>query len=214
MSEDSRERGLALPERPSESGNPLAKLDEPWRGDEHALRLSAAQEAGLDTKDLELELFTEGFKAGMTIKDRDGALVLRGRTVLKDAQLRKSLKPTLRFLALLPDQVATRVDDGEFELRVSASAVEQSKGSTNAVNVVLKLWLGFGLLGLIAWNALHLEWLAAIVWGGALLAGAVTLQRGVVTGRSLLAARLTLALAMLAKEEKLILPPAKPAAGS
>lgn len=210
MSEDSRERSLALPDEPS---NPLAKLDEPWRGDEHALRLAAAREAGLDTKDLELELFTEGFKAGMTIKDRDGALVLRGRTVLKNEQLRKSLKPTLRFLALLPDHIATRVDDGEFELRVSAAAIEQSKGSTDSIHVALKLWLGFGLLGLIAWNALHLEWLAAIVWGGALLAGAVTLQRGVVTGRSLLAARLTLALALLAKEEQLILPPAKPAAG-
>lgn len=196
--------------RDEEPKHPLAKLDEPWRGDEHELRLAAAREAGLETKDLELELFTEGFKTGMIIKDRDGALVLRGRTVLKDKQLRKALRPALRFLGLLPDHVATRVDDGEFELRVSAVAVEQSKGSTDAVKIVLQLWLGFGLLGLIAWNALDLEWLAALLWSGALVAGSITLRRGVITGRSLLAARLTLALALLAKEEKLILPPAKP----
>jgi hypothetical protein len=195
---------------PTAEPHALAKLDEPWRGDEHELRLAAAREAGLETRDLELELFTEGFKAGMTVKDpRDSSIVLRGRTVLRDKQLRKSLRPTLRFLGVSIDHVAIRVDDGEFELRVASGAVEQAHAATDAVKDVLKLWLGFGLLGLIAWNMFSLEWLASVLWGGALVVGSVVLRRGVVSGRSMLAARLTVALALLAKEEKLILPPAK-----
>ncbi|MFV8753480.1 hypothetical protein ACNOYE_23255 [Nannocystaceae bacterium ST9] len=195
---------------PKPEAHPLAKLDEPWRGDEHGLRLDAAREAGLDTQDLELDLFTEGFKAGMTVKDpRDNSIVLRGRTVLRDKQLRKSLRPTLRFLGVSIDHVAVAVDDGEFEIRVGHAAVEQDPASTEAVKVVLKLWLGFGLLGLIAWSAFGIEWLASLLWGGGLITGAVGLRRGVVSGRAMLAARLTVALALLAKEEKLILPPAK-----
>jgi hypothetical protein len=194
----------------SEPTHPLAKLDEPWRGDEHELRLAAAREAGLETRDLEVDLFTEGFKAGMTAKDpRDSSIVLRGRTVLTDKQLRKSLRPALRFLGVSLDQVAIRVVDGEFEVRVSGSAVEQAPSATDAIRVVLKLWFGFGLLGLIAWRAFDLPWLASLLWGGALIVGSVALRRGVVSGRSMLAARLTVALALLAKEEKLILPPAK-----
>jgi hypothetical protein len=193
----------------SEPSNALAKLDEPWRGDEHELRLAAAREAGLETQDLELDLFTEGFKAGMTAKDSRGAIVLRGRTVLRDKQLRKSLRPALRFLGVSLDHVDVRVEDGEFELRVSSSAVEQAPAATGAIREVLKLWLGFGLLGLIAWRAFDLPWLATLLWGGALIAGSVVLRRGVVSGRSMLAARLTVSLALLAKEEKLILPPAK-----
>lgn len=194
----------------SEPTHPLAKLDEPWRGDEHALRLDAAREAGLETRDLELDLFTEGFKAGMTVKDpRDSSIVLRGRTVLHDKQLRKSLRPTLRFLGVSLDLVHVKVDDGEFELRVASSAAEQARPVSEATKDVLKLWLGFGLLGFIAWSEFHLAWLATLLWSGALIVGATLLRRSVVSGRSMLAARLTVALAMLAKEEKLILPPAK-----
>ncbi len=195
-----------------ESPNPLAKLDEPWRGDEHELRVQAAREAGLETRDLELELFTQGFKSGMTVKDpRDSSIVLRGRTVLRDKQLRKSMRPTLRFLGVPVDQVDFRVLDGEFEVRIASSAVEQARPAIDAVKDVLKLWLGFGLIGLIAWNAFDLAWLATLFWGGSLVVGAVVLRRGVVSGRSMLAARLTVALALLAKEEQLILPPAKAA---
>ncbi len=202
------------PESGPGPGHALAKLDEPWRGDEHGLRVEAAREAGLATHDLELELFTEGFKLGMTVKDpRDHSIVLRGRTVLNSKQLRKSLRPTLRFLEVSIDAVAITVVDGEFEVRVSNAAVEQAHPVTDAVQVVLKLWLGFGLLGLIAWNMFHLSWLASLLWGGSLLAGAVTLRRGVVSGRSMLAARLTVALALLAKAEQLILPPARAGGG-
>jgi hypothetical protein len=198
----------------AEPTHPLAKLDEPWRGDEHSLRLEAAREAGLETRDLELDLFTEGFKAGMTVKDpRDSSIVLRGRTVLRDKQLRKSLRPTLRFLGVSLDLVDIKVDDGEFEVRVASSATEQAQPVSEATKDVLKLWFGFGLLGLIAWNAFDLAWLATLLWGSALIVGSVLLRRSVVSGRSMLAARLTVALAMLAKEEKLILPPAAKAEG-
>ncbi len=200
------ERALAKRE-----GGELSRLDQPWRGDEHGLRLQAAREAGLDVADVELELFTEGFKAGMTADDKaDHALVMRGRTVLKENQLRKALRPTLRFLELPIDEVGLRLHDGEFELRVPAKLAERAGPALDSAKVVLKLWLGFGLLGLIATRVMGLDWLAAVLWGVGLVLGAYWLRRGLVTGRSMLAARLTVALAMLAKEEKLILPPSKP----
>jgi hypothetical protein len=50
----------------------------PWRGDEHKLQVESAKEAGLPANEVELELFTEGFKAGMTLDDpADKAIVLR-----------------------------------------------------------------------------------------------------------------------------------------
>ena len=52
------------------SGALLLIRHDPEPGSRLRDRLAAAHEAGLDTKDLELELFTEGFKTGMTIKDR------------------------------------------------------------------------------------------------------------------------------------------------
>ena len=47
----------------------------------------------------------------------------------------------------------------------------------------------------------------------ALVVGGYVLRKGTFSGRSMLAARLTVALAMLAKEEQLILPPARVTAG-
>ena len=79
---------------------------------------------------------------------------------------------------------------------------------------MLKLWLGAALTGFLAWNMFGLDWLATIIWGLALLVGAWTLRQGTVSGRSMLAARLTVALAMLAQEEQLILPPARSRAGA
>lgn len=190
----------------------LAKLGEGevWRGDEHGLRLAAAREAGLDAKAVELELYTEGFRSGMTLDDpEDHAIVLRGRTVLREKQLRRSLHPTVRFLGLPADQVGLRIHDGEFELRVSSSAAESARPALDSAKLVLKLWLGAGLLGLLAWNLLDLGWLAALLWGVGLLGGAYVLRQGMVSGRALLAARLMTALAMLAQEEQLILPPAR-----
>ncbi|EDM77841.1 hypothetical protein PPSIR1_01402 [Plesiocystis pacifica SIR-1] len=190
----------------------IARLDEGqrWSGDEHGLRVAAAREAGLDPSEVELELFTAGFKAGMTLDDpKDRSIVLRGRTILREKQLRKSLAPTVRFLQLPQDQVALRVHDGDFELRVSRNAAEQATPVLDSAKLVLKLWLGFGLLGLLAYNLLGVAWLAAILWGGALVGGAYVLRQGAVSGRAMLAARLITSLSMLAQEEKLILPPSK-----
>lgn len=192
----------------------LAKLDgEAWRGDEHGLRLQAAREAGLAAQDIdevELELYTEGFKTGMTLDDpADHAIVLRGRTVLSDKQMGKALRPTLRFLGLRPDQVALRVHDGEFELRVEPNAAEQATPAIDSAKLVLRLWIGLGGVGAFAWFWFDLAWVAGLVWGGALIAGGYVLRQGAVSGRALLGARLTVALAMLAQQEQLILPPAK-----
>ncbi|PRQ03129.1 hypothetical protein [Enhygromyxa salina] len=193
----------------------LAKLPsgQAWRGDEHELRLAAAREAGLETEEVnevEVGLFTEGFKAGMTLDDpADRAIVLRGRTVLREGQMSKALHPTLRFLAIPTDQVALRVTDGEFELRVSENAAEAAKPALDSARLVLRLWIGLGLVGMLAWYWFNLGWLAAILWGGALVGGGWVLRQGAVSGRALLGARLTVALAMLAQQEKLILPPSR-----
>jgi hypothetical protein len=193
----------------------LAKLGgQPWRGDEHELRLNAAREAGLASEELaevELDLFTEGFKAGMVLDDpADHCIVLRGRTVLREKQMGKALRPTLKFLGLTKDQVALRIHDGEFELRVSPNAAEAAKPALDSAKLVLRLWIGLGLVGALIWYWFDIAWLTTLVWGAALLGGAYVLRQGAVSGRALLGARLTVALAMLAQEEKLVLPPSRP----
>ena len=55
---------------------------------------------------------------------------------------------------------------------------------------------------------------AAILWGAGLLYGSWELRRGMVSGRAMLGARLSLGLAMLAREEQLILPSKGTATGS
>ena len=216
MSKDKRD---ALPsgegEGDSELPKALAKLDgAAWRGDEHSLRLAAAREAGLTPEalsDMEIELYTEGFKTGMVLDDpEDHAIVLRGRTVMREKQLVKALRPTLRFLSLSNEQIALRIHDGEFELRVAPDAADAATPALEAAKLVLKLWIGLGLVGLLAWYWFDLTWLAALLWGGALIGGGYALRQGSVSGRAMLGARLAVALAMLAKEEQLILPPSRP----
>lgn len=193
----------------------LAKLegDTPWRGDEHELRLSAAREAGLSAEelgDLELDLFTAGFKHGMVLDDRrDRSIVLRGRTVLREKQMVKALNPTLRFLSIPRDQIALRIHEGEFELRIGRAAVDAAKPTLDHAKLTLRLWFGAGATGLVLWSMFKLAWAAAILWGLALMVGGYVLRQGTFSGRSMLAARLTVALGMLAKEEGLILPPAR-----
>ncbi|HLT37894.1 MAG TPA: hypothetical protein VK034_16530 [Enhygromyxa sp.] len=193
----------------------LARLDDhtPWRGDEHELRLSAAREAGLSTEqldDVELELFTAGFKAGMILDDRaDRSIVLRGRTVLREKQMIKALNPTLRFLSIPRDQIALRIHDGEFELRIGRAAVDAAQPALDHAKLTLRLWFGAGATGFVLWSMFKLAWAASILWGLALVVGGYLLRQGTFSGRSMLAARLTVALAMLAKEEQLILPPAR-----
>ena len=102
-----------------EKPGPLARTSgEGWRGDEHKLQVQAAQEAGLPANQVALDLYTEGFKAGLQERDpADGSIVLRGRTVLKAEELERSLRPALRFLRIGPEAARARVFDGKFELR-------------------------------------------------------------------------------------------------
>jgi hypothetical protein len=204
-----------LPAVREQEGRQLVSLDgEHWRGDEHELRVKAAREAGLGAEEIdevELELFTEGFKAGLTLDDPvDHNIVLRGRTVLREQQLSKALRPVLRLLSLTIEQFSLRVRDGEFELRVLPNAAEQATPALDSAKTVLKLWLGVGLVGLLIWTQLEIAWLTMLIWGGGLIAGGYMLRRGAVSGRALLGARLTVALAMYAQQEKLILPPSRP----
>jgi hypothetical protein len=188
-------------------GGPLARTGEPWRGDEHKLQVLAAKEAGLAPTQVAVDLYTEGFKAGLQERDpADGAIVLRGRTVLKAAELERSLRPMLRFLRVGPDATRVRVFDGQFELRIAAQAAEAGAAVQGAARSVLLMWMAGALLG---WWMLSVSRMATfLIWGLSLLIGAWSLRRGLVSGRTMLAARLAVGLGMLAHEEQLILPPA------
>jgi hypothetical protein len=186
---------------------PAVRAPSRWRGDEHKLQLAAAKEAGLAADDVELELYTAGFTAGITLEDPyDGAIVARGRTVSKEPELLRSLRAPLVYLGVPRDAIKVRVGDGRFELRVSKHAADSSRPSLDSAKIALQVWIGFGLLGFAAMQYLP-SFVAALVWSAGLLLGAWQLRRGLVTGRAMLSARLAMALAMLAKEEQLILPP-------
>lgn len=198
------------------SSDPPSSLAKPatrglvWRGDEHRLQVEAASEAGLATHDVEVDLYTQGFKSGLTLHDEfDGALVLRGRTVLNAHELRQAMAPTLDFLKLQDDDVSIGVLAGDFEIRVHGEIAESSAPATFAVRAALKLWFWAGMLGLVAYMTLPLG--GALIWMVGFLVGLNQMRKGATTGRATLAARLTMALAMLAAEEQLILPPSKPA---
>lgn len=177
-----------------------------WRGDEHKLQVLAAQEAGLPSGQVAVDLYTEGFKKGIVERDpADGAIVLRGRTVLKSEELERSLKPMFQFLRVAADAVRMRVHDGNFEIRVAAQAAEASAPVQGAARSVLLMWLAGGLLG---WWMLSVSRATTVlVWGITLMLGAWSLRRGLVSGRTMLAARMAVGLALLAHEEQLILPP-------
>jgi hypothetical protein len=179
----------------------------PWRGDEHKLQLEAAIEAGLPRSQAELDLYTEGFAGGITIEDPfDGAIVARGRTVLREAELRRSLRPALQYLGLAADTVSLRVHDGCFELRVARHAAEAARPALESGKAALRIWLGAGLLGLLCYS-LVAPAAAGLLWGVGLLMGGLQLRRGMASGRAMLAGRLALGLGMLAQQEQVILPP-------
>lgn len=191
----------------SDERNDNNKLARPgWRGDEHKLQVMAAQEAGLATGQTAVDLYTEGFKSGITERDpSDGALVLRGRTILKSEELERCLKPMFRFLRVADDAVRTRVFDGKFEVRVAAQVTEASAPVQGAARSVLLMWISGALIG---WWIMETSRVATfLVWGITLLVGALSLRRGLVSGRTMLAARMAVGLALLAHEEQLILPP-------
>ena len=105
-----------------------------------------------------------------------------------------------------------RVFDGQFELRVASQAAEASASVQGAARTVLLMWMAGALLG---WWMLSVSRVATfLVWGMTLLVGAWSLRRGLVSGRTMLAARLAVGLGMLAHEEQLILPPASGSTGT
>ncbi len=186
---------------------PGATSPVPWRGDEHKLRLEAAAELGLPEGDAALDSFTQGFSAGITVEDPlDGAIVARGRTPLETGELAKSLRPALRYLGIATDQFGLVVHDGRFELRVAKRAAEATKPMRDAAKLTLQVWIGFALLGFAAGRFMP-AFVSAIFWGVGLLLGAWQLRRGLASGRAMLAARIALALGMLAQAEQLVLPP-------
>jgi hypothetical protein len=172
----------------------------------------AAREAGLPAAQVALDLYTEGFKAGLTESDpADKAIVLRGRTVLKVQELERCLRPMLRFLRVGPDSVRMRVFDGKFEVRIAAQAAEASDSVQGAARSVLLMWIAGGLLGW--WLMASSQVATMLIWGITLLLGALMLRRSLVSGRTMLAARLAVGLGMLAHEEQLILPPGDGSSG-
>ena len=130
----------------------------------------------------------------------------RGRTVLREAELRKSLRPALQYLGIAADAVALRVHDGSFELRVAKRAAEAARPAIESGKLALRTWVGTGLVG-IAFHQMVAPAAAGFVWGIGLLVGGWQLRRGMASGRAMLAGRLALGLGMLAQEEKIILPP-------
>lgn len=191
----------------SKTDKPVPVRRAGWNGDDHKVELAAADEVGLATHDAAVESFTRGFSAGITVEDEyDGAVVARGRTVLRDKQLIKTLLPALQYLGVERDAWQVKVDDGRFELRIAKRAAEASSPVSGAARLTLQVWIGFGLLG-IAGYQLIAPWLGGLVWAVGLLLGGIQLRRGLATGRAMLSARLAMGLATIAQAEGLVLPP-------
>jgi hypothetical protein len=202
MSADDEARG---PNHPSRTTDSTALVG--WRGDDHKLQLESAVEAGLPVDDAAVDLYTKGFSAGITIDDpADRAIVARGRTVLGADELRRSLRPALRFLGIAPELVEVAVLDGRFVMRIHQKAAEATKPLHEAGKLTLQLWIGFGMLGLAALRFMP-EFVTAILWGVGLMLGGWQLRRGLASGRAMLAARMAIALALMAQQEQLVLPP-------
>lgn len=209
--ERARARGGDVPVKQSaadlEGASPRAsEALVPWSSDEHKLAVESAKEAGLDARDAAIESFVKGFRAGLTLNDPvDSAIVLRGRTVLREKELLSLLEPTFRFLRLDDDAARVLVQDGTFELRIRGGVAEMANATWDSTKVAAQLQLSVIVLGLIA-----LQWSFPFALGAWGIGTALTFyvwRSGAVDGRSLLAARLTLALALAAKEEGVVLPP-------
>lgn len=197
-----------MPKREPTALAPKAEHALAWSGDEHRIRVAAAKEAGLNASAVEADSFAEGFKAGVVLQDPyDGALVARGRTVLGQEELFRVLRPALQYLGVRKDDYKVKVDDDSFELRVDKQVAEQTAPVLDASKVALGVFIGFAAAGSVAYLYVSAA-LAGVLWGAGLLFGGWQLRRGVVSGRAMLGARIAMALGMIAREEKLILPPA------
>lgn len=191
-----------------ESAALVGRGDDGWRGDEHALQVAAGEEAGLTRDAVALDLYRRGFAHGLTARDPvDGALVLRGRTVLTDAQLLAAMKKIFRHLHLAIDGLRVRVHDGAFEVRIAESVASNTSALVDAMRRALLAFVGGGLAGLLLYSTAASFALVAFSVG--LLIGAWILRRGLADGRVAFAVRMVEELALLADREQLILPPAK-----
>jgi hypothetical protein len=185
----------------------LVRRSEGWRGDEHRLQVSAADEAGLQAKEVGLELYRKGFVGGLEVRDPlDHAIVVRGRTVLRENQLGPKLRRIFTHLGVPGDAFSVRVDDGEFELRVPARVADAAGSSLDAMRRALFVFIFCGLGGLLFLKSFPA--IALLGWSAGLLYGASILRRGLKQGRIRLAAHVVDELAKLAHSEQLILPPA------
>ena len=181
-----------------------------WRGDEHALQVSAGAEAGLSPREVALRSFEDGFARGVErVSEVDGALVCRGRTILSREQLLGALEEVLARVGLSRSMVTLTVRDGEFALRVSRADIARA-GASRPVDGQAGISVGIMLGMVVSAGALLLAGLASGPWSALMLlglagvAGTVHLTRA----RRLLATKLPLALGELAMDEGLVLPPA------
>ena len=173
------------------------------------MRVSAGREVGLARREVALDSFQEGFARGVTMVDGvDGALVLRGRTVLDAGQLWETLAEPLRRQGLGSGGVDVVVVDGDFEVRVDrgalmrAGAIRPVGGAAGvsvgvAVGVALS-GVSLGLSGLASGPLL-----AVILVGLAVGAGGLHLS----WSRRLVARRLVAMMGDVADREGLVLPP-------
>jgi len=186
--------------------------DAGWRGDEHNLQLGAAAEAGLAADEISLDLFRQGFIGGLTIRDPlDHAMVLRGRTILDESQLKPSLRRIFAHLHLGANNFSVKVDDGEFELRIADEVAQGAGSATDAMRRALLVFVISGLAGLFFFKTAGAA--SLLFWGVGLLVGSSIVRRGITKGRVQLAARLVDELALLAHHEQLILPPTAASTG-
>ncbi|MEZ4450835.1 MAG: hypothetical protein R3B09_15245 [Nannocystaceae bacterium] len=201
MADDADDRG-----RRAEA---LVPEGEAWRGDDHALQVAAAEEIGLTRGEVAVDLYRRGFTHGLTAKDPvDGALVLRGRTVLRDDQLLAAMKKIFRHLHLAVEGLRVRVHDGQFEIRIASSVADDTSAAlANAMRRALYIWVLAALFGALAYSIAPA--LALLVAGPGLLLGGFILRRGIEEGRVAFTLKMVDELALLADREQLILPPAK-----
>ncbi len=168
----------------------------------------AAEEAGLSADEVSLDLFRKGFIGGLAIRDPlDHAMVLRGRTVLDEVQLKPSIRRIFAHLRLGANNFSIKVVDGEFELRVADEVAQGAGSATDAMRKALLVFVVSGLAGLLFFKTAGAA--SLLFWGVGLLVGSSIVRSGIKKGRIQLAARLVEELALLAHHEQLILPPAK-----
>lgn len=192
----------------SDANDANGVIGDGWRGDEHCLQITAAEEVGLPACDVARTSFARGFTSGVTLNDPwDGALVARGRTPLRCEELRAALAPRIEKLGLPARAWRLAVGDGAFELRVAAQAAEGALPTLKAARAALGLWLGFAAATLLMWHVIPRLWLLT-AWSAMAVVAVTRVRAGVRRSRRMLADRLTDELATHAAVSQLILPPA------